>query len=148
MSPVWWVVIGLVAGGLIGGAVAWVLSERVGPGRQAQDLKRENARFREEVTEHFVETASLINNLTDSYKAVFDHLSSGADKLVERKAVLERMPRVSGEEVRLKHIGAPKGHGDTSSSGRRTEPGRPVGRPRQPAKSGAVRSPLHVKRPK
>ncbi|MFP4208441.1 MAG: YhcB family protein [Wenzhouxiangella sp.] len=103
----WEGIIGLVAGLAIGATVAVILHKRRdGSTESVASLKRENERFREEVNEHFVQTAELINQLTDSYKAVFDHLSDGAERLVEPEVVRERMPQVSGEEVRLKRIGS------------------------------------------
>jgi uncharacterized protein len=108
VAEIWWILIGLVVGLLAGGGVVWVYSTRVSKPDSVESLKQENARFREEVNDHFIQTAELINRLTDSYKAVFDHLSDGADKLVEEKAVRERMPQVTDQEVRLKHIGAPR----------------------------------------
>lgn len=74
-------------------------------------LKAENERFREEVNAHFVQSAQLINELTDSYKKVFDHLSDGADRLVDKDTTRDRMPQVGRQEVRLRHIGAPKDFG-------------------------------------
>lgn len=104
-----WILIGLVIGLAAGAGAAWyVLAGRGGSSPTADELKRENERIREEVNAHFVQTAELINQLTDSYKAVFDHLSDGADRLVDKEAVRERMPRVSDREVRLKHIGSPE----------------------------------------
>jgi uncharacterized protein len=105
----WSGIIGVVVGLLLGGTGVWLwLSRRGSDGGSVAQLKEENARFREEVNEHFVQTAELINRLTDSYKAVFDHLSDGADRLVDEEAVRERMPQVTDQEVRLKHIGAPR----------------------------------------
>jgi uncharacterized protein len=100
-------IIALILGALLGATGVWLwLRQRGVGGESVAEIKKENARFREEVNEHFVQTAELINQLTDSYKAVFDHLSDGADKLVDEDAVRERMPRVSDQEVRLKHIGS------------------------------------------
>jgi uncharacterized membrane-anchored protein YhcB (DUF1043 family) len=105
----WPGITGVIIGILIGGtAVAIWLKKRGGSGETVASLKRENAQFREEVNEHFVQTAELINQLTDSYKAVFDHLSEGAEKLVDAEVVRERMPQVGHEEVRLKRIGTVK----------------------------------------
>jgi uncharacterized membrane-anchored protein YhcB (DUF1043 family) len=102
----WPGITGVIIGILIGGtAVAIWLKRRGGSAESVAVLKRENAQFREEVNEHFVQTAELINQLTDSYKAVFDHLSEGAEKLVDPEVVRERMPQVGSEEVRLKRIG-------------------------------------------
>ncbi len=110
MDMVWTGIIALIIGFLLGGTGAWIwLRQRGGVDGSVTELKKENERFREEVNEHFVQTAELINQLTDSYKAVFDHLSEGADKLVDKDAVRERMPRVSDREVRLKHIGSRNG---------------------------------------
>jgi len=100
---------GVVIGLMVGATAAWLwLDRKSGSADSVETLKRENERFREEVNEHFVQTAELINQLTDSYKAVFDHLSEGAEKLVDEKAVRERMPQVSDEEIRLKRLGAPR----------------------------------------
>lgn len=106
---------GVVIGLMIGATAAWLwLDRKSGGSESVADLKRENERFREEVNEHFVQTAELINQLTDSYKAVFDHLSEGAEKLVDEKTVRDRMPQVTNEEIRLKRIGAPREDGDNN----------------------------------
>ena len=104
----WAGITGVIIGILIGGTAAWIwLKSRPSGPDVVANIKRENEIFREEVNEHFIQTADLINQLTDSYKAVFDHLSEGAEKLVEPEVVRERMPQVSNEEVRLKRLGAP-----------------------------------------
>ncbi|MDT8437446.1 MAG: DUF1043 family protein [Wenzhouxiangellaceae bacterium] len=105
MDMVIWLVIGLVVGGAIGAVLAWWWSRGHGGEQNLAAIKAENEQFRGEVNQHFVETARLINQLTDSYKAVFDHLSSGAEKLVDEKTLAEQMPRVSSREVRLRHLG-------------------------------------------
>ena len=113
----WAGITGVIIGLLIGGTgVAIWLKRREGSPESVASLKRENAQFREEVNEHFVQTAELINQLTDSYKAVFDHLSEGAEMLVEPDVVRERMPQVTDEEVRLKRIGKPVPAESTSKS--------------------------------
>ena len=106
MDTIWLILIGLAIGLVVGGSLVWVLMPRPDGDVSVKQIKKENAQFREEVNEHFVQTAELINQLTDSYKAVFDHLSDGAGKLVDEKALRERMPRVTSQEVRLKHIGS------------------------------------------
>ncbi len=107
MDIMWTGVIALIIGLLLGAVGTWIwLRQRGGADGSVAEIKKENERFREEVNEHFVQTAELINQLTDSYKAVFDHLSEGADQLVDKDAVRERMPRVSDQEFRLKHIGS------------------------------------------
>ena len=38
--------------------------------------------YREDVSDHFLRTAELVDNLTQSYKAVYDHLEGGAYQLI------------------------------------------------------------------
>lgn len=100
---------GVAIGLMVGATAVWLwMDKKLGSPDSVETLKRENEIFRDQVNEHFVQTAELINQLTDSYKAVFDHLSEGAEKLVDEKAVRERMPQVSAEEIRLKRLGAPR----------------------------------------
>lgn len=106
MEIVIWLILGLVVGGVVGALATWWISRARGGAVSVMQLKQENDKFRNEVTEHFVETARLINQMTDSYKQVFDHLSSGAEKLVDEKSLAERLPPASGQEVKLSQFGA------------------------------------------
>jgi len=113
---------GLGGGVLIGAAIValvglWRARLAAKSGRSVEALEQSHQRFREEVNEHFIETAELINRMTDSYKAVFDHLSQGAERLVEDQVVQERMPKVGDQEVRLKHIGHRVRWNDEESEG-------------------------------
>lgn len=108
MGTTTWAILGLVTGLIVGALLVWLITSRRRNEPTVVQLKAENARFREEVNAHFVRTAELINELTDSYKKVFDHLSDGAERLVDGDAVRNRMPQVGHHEVRLRHIGAPR----------------------------------------
>lgn len=101
-----WLIVALLAGAAAGAAGVWWYFAGRAQTPKYQDLVKQQEQFKTEVTDHFVETARLINQLTDSYKAVFDHLSEGADQLVEPDTLRERLPAVSDKEVRLKRIGA------------------------------------------
>lgn len=46
-----------------------------------QDAEESLANYQQEVTEHFAETAQLVNNLTQDYKEVHQHLAGSALKL-------------------------------------------------------------------
>ena len=141
-----WLIIGLIAGGVIGGVATWSISRARGGAVSIMKLKQENDKYRNEVTEHFVETARLINQMTDSYKQVFDHLSRGAETLVDDKQLAERLPPASGQEVRLGGFGSasasdpdsqsstPKENTPTASSGSNR------GRPARPAEQARTQS--------
>lgn len=72
---------------------------------QLGEKELEMAEFKEQVSDHFVETADLINNLTQSYKAVYDHLEKGAFSLVGAENLQKRLSDVKAESVRLEYIG-------------------------------------------
>ena len=146
MDSLVWLIIGLIAGGLIGGLTTWSISRARGGAVSIMKLKQENDKYRNEVTEHFVETARLVNQMTDSYKQVFDHLSRGAETLVDDKQLAERLPPASGQEVRLGGFGSafasdpdlqspkPKENTPTASSGSNR------GRPARPAEQGQTQA--------
>jgi len=130
MEAIGWIIAAAIAGVVIGALSVWLTTRaQAGPGHSVRQLREENERFRGEVNDHFVQTAELINRLTDSYKAVFDHLSEGAERLVDDKVIAERMPQVSDQEIRLRRIGAP------SKRGQPTEPA--AGKPKDDHKDDA-----------
>lgn len=49
--------------------------------QQLGQMQREFENYRMQVNQHFGTTASLINNMTASYRAVFEHLVQGAQQL-------------------------------------------------------------------
>ncbi|MFV2056523.1 MAG: YhcB family protein [Thiohalomonadales bacterium] len=49
--------------------------------KQLEQKDSELAEYKEHVKSHFVTTADLINNMTESYRAVHDHLSTGVSDL-------------------------------------------------------------------
>ncbi|MCA9838690.1 MAG: DUF1043 family protein [Trueperaceae bacterium] len=65
----------------------------------------ELADYKENVSDHFVETADLINQLTHSYKAVYDHLERGAFQLVGAEDLKKRLGNIEAEPVKLEYIG-------------------------------------------
>ncbi len=70
-----------------------------------QDQEQELDSFKEEVSDHFIETASLVNQMTQSYKAVYEHLEKGAYKLVGEQELQERLAKKQAE---LEFIGQPR----------------------------------------
>lgn len=87
----------LVATGIIalaaGSAIGLLLGKRLSAStkslreteRELDRLKQDKRAYEEEVVEHFTQAASLLNNLTDSYRNVHNHLASGAANLCQER---------------------------------------------------------------
>jgi len=86
--------VGILLLGIIVGAIAarLVLPSRRQLRRltsELESLRAEHAAYRANVTRHFETTSDLVANMTASYKAVYDHLSAGAQTLCDGSKVLE-----------------------------------------------------------
>jgi uncharacterized membrane-anchored protein YhcB (DUF1043 family) len=67
-------------------------SKRIEQLQQQLEAKTEElANYRGDVNEHFLRTAELINELTKSYKLVYDHLESGAYRLVGEETFRQQL---------------------------------------------------------
>lgn len=74
----------IALGVIIGAALSKILNR--GPSVTELQQKLEESQdqldqYRKDVDRHFQTTAELVNNLTQSYRAVHEHLSQGAQKL-------------------------------------------------------------------
>ncbi len=98
--------ISLVVGVLIGFLVSAMFKK---DNKEEQEkliaLEEEFADYRTEVSDHFVETAAMVNQLTSSYKNVYDHLEKGAYKLVGEEELHKRLENVESQPVLLEYIG-------------------------------------------
>lgn len=105
-SGVWIaILIAVLAGTGLGYWLAQLYQRKANSGKSVRELRAEHDQFRDQVTEHFAETAQLVNQLTDSYKAVFDHLSSGAQQLTDREKLQQRLPPMDTSAVSIQRIG-------------------------------------------
>lgn len=74
---------------IVGSLLSLVLTRTLSSGEQKtrlletrlQQAEESLSDYQQEVTEHFAETAQLVNNLTQNYKEVHEHLASNALKL-------------------------------------------------------------------
>jgi uncharacterized membrane-anchored protein YhcB (DUF1043 family) len=97
----------LLAGAVLGAAGAMLLARRDrGDSEKLELLRSELDGYKQNVSEHFVQTAELVNELTRSYKAVFDHLEQGAYRLVGEEALRRQLANVDAEPVKLEYIGS------------------------------------------
>ena len=75
------------AGLAFGGLIAYLLlpGERRARRLEAEleQVRKETTEYKSRVSRHFHRTAELVSGLTNSYKAVYDHLAGGAQELAE-----------------------------------------------------------------
>lgn len=48
---------------------------------ELEALRLENSRYHEQVTQHFQRTSELVQDMTQSYRAVYEHLASSSQQL-------------------------------------------------------------------
>lgn len=72
----------------VGGFAGYVLAKTRNPDTRVRELEEhlhslqdKFERYQESVTQHFVTTAKLVNNVTQSYREVHEHLQRGAETL-------------------------------------------------------------------
>jgi uncharacterized membrane-anchored protein YhcB (DUF1043 family) len=83
----------------LGCIVTWLLSGHHGRTRQLrlelEQLKERFNDYRDQVTRHFMRTSDLVQEMTQSYRAVYEHLANGAQHLcgeVENTSQLSQQP--------------------------------------------------------
>ena len=94
-----------ILGGLIGAAVTYLLLLRSRPARSAAKSRAELKEYRDRVADHFARTAGLVDQLTDSYKDVFDQLQAGAVELLDAETLREKLAHQGGEVITLNRLG-------------------------------------------
>jgi uncharacterized membrane-anchored protein YhcB (DUF1043 family) len=85
-SPLWVIgILALLIGIVLGGMITYSLMTRNGRTRQLQlelnQLKENFQDYRDQVTHHFMRTSELVQEMTHSYRSVYEHLASGAQHL-------------------------------------------------------------------
>ncbi|PIE45483.1 MAG: hypothetical protein CSA45_02675 [Gammaproteobacteria bacterium] len=69
--------------------------------KRLSKTQKELQDYKEAVSEHFGKTADLIDNLTASYKDVFDHLGSSAKQLLTEEQVKQHLASRSDKAITL-----------------------------------------------
>lgn len=110
------VLVAAALGFFIGAVLVWIIkgtnqsneqhaAEETETLRKERDaLKQSYARFRSSVNEHFARTADAVDQLTDSYKNVFNQLSSGAQDLMDKDALKQQLEKRRGKTVTLSYL--------------------------------------------
>jgi uncharacterized membrane-anchored protein YhcB (DUF1043 family) len=79
------VILGFALGVLFGGIGAYILLGRHGDSAKLRaelnDLRERFSDYRDQVTRHFMRTSELVHEMTRSYRAIHEHLATGAREL-------------------------------------------------------------------
>lgn len=97
-------VVALLLGIGIGALGTWLLMRGVSRAQQLEDelhaLQSEYDAYKASVSGHFTQSAELFEELTDRYKAVYQHLAQSATQLCPDETSLKRI-RQAGEQFAL-----------------------------------------------
>lgn len=118
----------------LGGLAGAIISRTLIPPEQQKELEQSLASARQEldkyhqdVAQHFADTSMLVNNLTQSYKEVHEHLAKGAIQLTnseiskqilaagDGKLGIEADDAIADEEFHPPKDWAPKTPGETGT---------------------------------
>lgn len=76
-------ILGLLLGWLAGRRTSATAKKYRDLTRKLEQVEQDKEAYENEVVEHFTETAKLLNNLTESYREVHNHLATGAANLCQ-----------------------------------------------------------------
>jgi uncharacterized membrane-anchored protein YhcB (DUF1043 family) len=93
-------ILGFLLGTVLGCIVAWFVIGRNGRTLQLQleleQLKERFTDYRDQVTQHFMRTSDLVQEMTQSYRAVYEHLATGAQHLCSEPDDTARLGQQQG----------------------------------------------------
>jgi len=76
--------VGFVAlGAGLGYQLAVARERRAGGGKSASEIRQELESYQSSVSEHFMESATLLQGMTEQYKKVYEHMARGAQDLCD-----------------------------------------------------------------
>ncbi len=93
---------GLLIGLLIGKTIGGTNSS------STKKVEQEFQEYKKQVSEHFGKTADLVDNLTHSYKDVFDHLGNSARALLSEEEVQKHLQSRAEKAVTLTYMQEPQ----------------------------------------
>ena len=103
---------------------------------QIEDLKTEINQYKNSVASHFQQTATMINEMNDSYKSVVQHLAKGSQDLCDAGVAKEiesrLLPKLNASESELNQV-----ESTPAPAGDMVEPPRDYA-PKKPDEVGAL----------
>lgn len=73
----------IALGAALGFQLALSRERRAGGGKSAKEIKAEFESYQSSVSEHFMESATLLQGMTEQYKKVYEHMARGAQDLCD-----------------------------------------------------------------
>ena len=110
------IIIAAAAGFFIGAVLVWIIKntnqsnaehlqeESEALRKEYEALKKTFADYRNNVSNHFAKTADAVDQLTDSYKNVYNHLSAGARALIDKESLQKQIEKRQGKSVTLAYL--------------------------------------------
>ena len=110
------IIIAAAAGFFIGAVLVWIIKntnqsnaehlqeESEALRKDYEALKKTFADYRNNVSNHFAKTADAVDQLTDSYKNVYNHLSAGARALMDKESLQKQIEKRQGKSVTLAYL--------------------------------------------
>ena len=114
MSPS--IIVAAAIGFFIGAVLVWIIKntnqsnaehlqeESEALRKEYEALKKTFADYRNNVSNHFAKTADAVDQLTDSYKNVYNHLSAGARALMDKESLQKQIEKRQGKSVTLAYL--------------------------------------------
>ncbi|PID65472.1 MAG: hypothetical protein CR975_07050 [Gammaproteobacteria bacterium] len=98
-------VILLIVMGLVALLIGFLIGQIVGSsGSSTAKAEKELQEYKAAVSEHFGKTADLVDNLTNSYRQVFEHLGSSARQLLSEEEVNKHLKSRAQKAVTLSYL--------------------------------------------
>ncbi len=94
------VLLGLV----IGAMLMYFASGKGSSSTKTTELEEKLNDYQQDVVEHFEKTADLVDELTQSYKKVFDHLGESAKELMTEEQLKLQIEKRKGRKVTLEFL--------------------------------------------
>lgn len=106
------VIIGVIAGVVFSQRKTFSVGAQREMEKHLAELQQQQQNYQQEVTEHFTQTAALLDQLSESYRDVHNHLARGAHKLAgnDASSKLSLLPEAGKKELSeddLRHISPP-----------------------------------------
>lgn len=105
--------------------------------RQVDDLKSEINQYKDSVATHFQQTATMVNDMNDSYKSVVQHLAKGSQDLCEEAVAKDIESRLIPQLDETKEVSQATSANQQTQESPAFEPPRDYA-PKKPDEVGAL----------